>query len=254
MEEINSRIRKELRAAGLPEDYLGPVYRCPMCRDTGYTGNPVKEVCKCFKDEYQKLLSQKIGLAGDAAECFENFNPDIIPDVRENGKRYSQRELSCIAREFCENWADQYPDVQIHTIVFSGKTGLGKTFLMHSIAQRLIERGFNVLTVSAFQFLQTARKSLFENDEGLEELISAPVLMIDDLGSEPLMKNITIESLFTLINERQLFGLPTVLSSNLTTDGIKEHYTERIASRITDSRHCMVITLEGKDLRKVGNV
>ena len=33
-------------------------------------------------------------------------------------------------------------------------------------------------------------------------LIDAPLLLIDDLGTEPMMRNITVEYLFTLLNER----------------------------------------------------
>ena len=122
---------------------------------------------------------------------------------------------------------------------------------MHAMAARLIEKGYSVLTISAFQFLQIARKSFFEDENGLNELIDSPVLMLDDIGSEPLMKNITIEALFNLINERQIRKLSTVLSTNLTMKEFTERYTERIGSRISDPRRSTVITLEGKDLRKI---
>lgn len=250
--ELNGKIRAALRDAGFPEDYLAPVYRCQLCRDTGYTGELIKEPCKCLKEAYQKKLSGKIGLAGGLTETFETFDETIIPDVPEENRKYTQRKLSLVSRDYCEEWADRFPGNQIHTIVLSGKSGLGKTFLMHAMAHRLIERGFSVLTISAFQFLQTARKSFFENDDGLDELISIPILMLDDVGSEPLMKNISIESLFNLINERQTRGLSTVISTNLTMKEFTERYTERISSRITNPRTCTVITLEGKDLRKVG--
>ena len=35
MRELNGRIRAELTKAGYPEDYLQPICRCPICRDTG---------------------------------------------------------------------------------------------------------------------------------------------------------------------------------------------------------------------------
>ena len=252
MAELNRRIREALKNAGLPEDYLAPVYRCPLCRDTGYTGEPVREPCSCLKEAYQRKLIQRIGLTGGQAETFETFDLELIPDEKEGGMAYSQREMSRVARERCEKWANQYPTIIHHTILINGKSGLGKTFLMHAMAARLAERGYSALTISSFQFLQTARKSFFENESGLDELISVPVLMLDDIGSEPLMKNVTIEALFTLINERQIRGLCTVLSSNLTTEELRERYTERITSRITDKRNCFVISLAGKDLRKIG--
>lgn len=252
VEELNRKIRDALRLSGLPEDYLAPVFSCPRCRDTGYAGELIKEPCVCLKEAYQKKLAQKIGLSGSCTETFETFNTEMIPDQAEEGRKYTQRQLSCRSRDFCEYWADHYPENKVHTLVLSGKSGLGKTFLMHATAARLMERGFSVLIISAFQFLQTARKSYFENNDEMDELINAPVLMLDDVGSEPLMKNITVESLFNLINERQIRGLSTVLSTNLTMQEFTERYTERISSRISDPNRCAVMTLEGKDLRKAG--
>lgn len=249
--ELNRQIREALKTDGLPEDYLGPVYRCSLCRDTGYTGETVKEPCRCLREAYQEKLKGRIGLSGGERETFETFRLDLVPDEKAPGQVYSQRDMSRVARERCEKWADQYPEITRRTVLLTGKSGLGKTFLMHAMAARLMERGFSVLTISAFQFLQIARKSFFESDGGLDELIETPVLMLDDVGSEPLMKNITIEALFTLINERQNRGLATVVSTNLTTEEMKDRYTERISSRITDTRNCMVIALEGRDLRKI---
>ena len=45
MEEINVQLRAALQTCGLPEDYLQPVYRCAICRDTGYVGEPIHEQC-----------------------------------------------------------------------------------------------------------------------------------------------------------------------------------------------------------------
>ena len=73
--------------------------------------------------------------------------------------------------------------------------------------------------------------------------------MIDDLGSEPLMQNVTVEQLFNLLNERLNRGLSTVISTNLTMEELQSRYTERIASRLRDRNNWKVITLEGKDIR-----
>jgi DNA replication protein DnaC len=76
--------------------------------------------------------------------------------------------------------------------------------------------------------------------------------MIDDLGTEPLMQSVTVEQLFNLLNERQNRGLSTIISTNLDMTRFRERYTERIASRLTDVRNCMVLTLTGKDVRTTG--
>ena len=98
--------------------------------------------------------------------------------------------------------------------------------------------------------LEILRKSYFDNEpEGTAELLDAEVLMIDDLGSEPLLQNITVEQLFNLLNERQNRNLSTVISTNLDMAKFRERYTERIASRLRDGRWCKVLNLLGKDIR-----
>ena len=250
MTELNRMIGHMLQQNGLPEDYLEPVFRCKVCKDTGYFGDPIREPCDCLKQAYQKKLRERIGLGKNDCETFEAFNPKIIPEIPVDDSGVTQRALTEFAEKRCEKWADSYPDLPTRDILLTGMSGLGKTFLMRSMAERLIERGVSVLLISAYTFLQIARKSYFEADEGVKELMEVPVLMLDDLGSEPLMQNITVEQLFQLINERQNRGLSTVISTNLTLKELRERYTERVASRLNDPKNCEIIVLKGNDLRK----
>ena len=254
MEKLNEQIRILLTENGYPADYLAPVYRCPICRDTGRTGNTVKEPCECLKKAYQQKLREKIGLTGSRAETFETFDASVFPDEKISGLDFTQREMMQLYRTVCEKWANEYPESEYRDLLLTGSTGLGKTFLLRAMAERLIERDVNVLIISAYKMLEILRKSYFENDNSASELLDAEVLMIDDLGSEPLMQNVTVEQLFNLLNERQNKGLSTVISTNLEMSKFRERYTERIASRLRDSRSCKVISLLGKDIRTGGSL
>ena len=246
MEKLNEQIRTLLTENGYPSDYLAPVYRCPICRDTGRTGDTVKEPCECLKKAYQQKLREKIGL-GCAHD--ETFDVSVFPDEKIPGMNFSQREMMRLYRTVCEKWANEYPASEYRDMLLTGSTGLGKTFLLHAMAERLIERDKNVLLISAYRMLEILRRSYFESDSSASELMDAEVLMIDDLGSEPLMQNVTVEQLFNLLNERQNRKLATVISTNLEMPKFRERYTERIASRLRDSRSCKIISLLGKDIR-----
>ena len=91
-----------------------------------------------------------------------------------------------------------------------------------------------------------------EPNDAFDALFEAPLLLIDDLGTEPLIENVTVEELFNILNERQNAGLCTVISTNLTLENLQNRYTERVASRLADTRNCNFLGLMGKDLRNSG--
>lgn len=250
MEIINGRIAALLEQHGFAADWLEPVYRCPRCKDSGYVGEPVREMCECLRTAFFSRLYQRVGLTEAQEQSFERFDLNVFSDKPMEGMPFSQRQEMTIIRDECRQYADQYPS-GASTLLLTGKSGLGKTFLMHAMAKRLLDRGFNVLMVSAYRFLDVARKAYFTGrSEELDSLMNTDVLLIDDLGSEPLMENITIVQLFNLINERQTAGKGLVLSTNLTEKELRERYTERIASRLTDKRQCRLIKFHGDDVRR----
>lgn len=252
MEALNQRIARALQAGGLPADWLEPVYRCPRCRDTGYVGEPVREMCDCLRTAFYQRLFERVGLSDDGVQSFETFDLNIFPDKPLPDMPCTQRESMQIIRDMCRDYADRYPRAETQDLLLSGPSGLGKTFLMHAMARRLLERGFNVLLISAYRYVEVARKAYFGGSaEELDSLMAADVLLLDDLGSEPLMENITIVQLFNLINERRSAGRGTVYSTNLSEKELRGRYTERIASRLTDKRRCDLLLFRGDDVRRL---
>lgn len=251
MDMLNKRLASLLKKHGFAETYLDPVYRCPRCEDTGYVGEPIKEQCECLRTAFFSRLYQRIGLGENAEQSFDNFDLSIFSDEKLKDKPFSQREIMSLFRQQCQGWAEQFPRVAQHNVMMMGKSGLGKTYLMHAMAKVLLQRGFNVLMISAYRFLETARKAYFSGDtKDIEVLLDADVLMIDDMGAEPLMENITITQWFNLINERQLGGKATIVSTNLSDSELRTRYTERIASRLLNTSECMILQFRGDDVRR----
>ena len=253
MADLSSSIRRKLSEKGYPENYLEPIYRCPICRDLGRTGEPVREPCICLKREYRRKFRTLTGLGTSQAETFEAFDPQVFSNEKLSGKSYSQREQMLVIRDFCADWANRFPETAYRDILLSGASGLGKTYLLHAMAERLIEQqGTDVIILSAYRLIEILRNGYFNHEDGISDVFGAAVLMVDDLGSEPLMQNITVEQLYNLVNERQIHGLSTIVSTNLNLTEFRNRYTERIASRMMDRRTSKVIVLEGRDIRTGG--
>lgn len=249
MADMNRQIRQKLVSGGLPEDYLQPVYTCPLCKDEGYIFDPSRRMCSCLNQELNRRLLEEAGLSGEDA-TFENFNSALFSDEAEGTSGVSQRQMAEMIRSACETFADTFPDTPQLNLLLMGHSGLGKTYLLRCIAHRTASRGYQPTYVSAYHLLELARKGYMENSSApLAPLMEAPLLLIDDLGTEPLMQNITVTQLFNLLNERQLKGLHTVISTNLSMTELKERYTERITSRLMDASCWRRFSFIGKDIR-----
>ena len=85
-----------------------------------------------------------------------------------------------------------------------------------------------------------------------EEIIRCDMLLIDDLGTEPIMQNITREYLFTLLNERLMTKKHTVIATNLDMHALMNIYGERVSSRLFDMMNVSIAQLKGRDLRMIG--
>ncbi|MBP3651185.1 MAG: ATP-binding protein [Clostridia bacterium] len=250
MAVMNQRIAELLQQAGLPADALEPVYTCATCKDEGYVYTPSRQMCACMKQELNRRMLGELGLSG-TGNTFEHFDESLFSEEIPEGDKLSQRQRALLARKTCLEYADSFPDTATPNLLLSGKSGLGKTFLLHAIAHRLVERDIMPVYTSAYHLLEVARKAYFENNsDKLAEMMNARVLLIDDLGTEPMMQNITIEQLFNLLNERQMNRRHTVISTNLTMAELKERYTERVSSRLMDESSWRRLVLTGSDVRK----
>ena len=241
---LNAETRRRLRALGLPEDYLEEHYRCPVCRDTGYVGDAPARFCACFE---RRLAMGEQG--GQGAQTFETFNAAFAPE--EGGQRSRLVEV----KNELENFADRYPDTRWHNIMLMGAGGLGKSFLLNCVYERVSSRGFPVMRTTAYRMFDAMRRrhvGEVEDAEGFTALLETPFLLVDDLGTEPIMRNITVEYLFLLVNERKESRKFTMFTTNLNGERTQERYGERVFSRLFDHSDTLTMRLEGKDLRQYG--
>lgn len=211
-------------------------YDCPICHDTGKANG---KYCVCFNKEVAALLLKESGF--DRLEEFSKSNFSIFDNASQAKKIYEKMQLWCSA------------DTNKKTVVLCGQTGTGKTHLLKCMANEIISQGKIAQVCTAFalnqKFLAIHTAHENEKEHLIQALMYPDVLFIDDLGTEPVFRNVTREYLYLLINERQVRNLRTVITTNLFPNDIMDRYDERIFSRLVDQTKSIVIELGGKDLR-----
>ena len=229
-----------LKSAGYPEDYTDVHYDCERCGDTGYIDG---KMCDCMKRELVMAGYQSSGLGRlIATQSFENFSLDYY---KTGGANYKNMELYFTSlRSFAQGFtADTYKN-----FLLVGGTGLGKTHLSTSVAKAVIERGFDVLYVSAIDMFADFEQKQFGNGEdNTRRYFDCDLLIIDDLGTE-LTNQFTVSCLYNVINSRINSARSTFINTNLSKKEIETKYAERITIRLFGEYYPLVFT--GFDIRK----
>lgn len=234
---------KILKKLGLSEADLSPKYECEKCKDTGFIyGN----MCECFKQRRNKEMIKACGLNADELVTFENFSAAICKDD-------SQRADLIKLKDFLYKWCQNYPKVKKPNILLCGQTGVGKSFLTQCVASYMLEKGYSVCFVSAFDMNNMMLKyhTTFDASKHstLVPLTHSDFLFIDDLGTEPIINNVTLNYLFLVLSERERFNKPVIITTNLLPENILDRYNERIYSRLTNKQRTTTLQIKGADLR-----
>ncbi len=238
--------------------YLKPRFSCKHCKDTGYVekdGNSV--LCSCLKQKIFDAYYNKSNVGNLKKENFSKFNSNIFSSQR-NPEVYksklSPKENMEIIKEKAENFIQNFDDPNEKNLLFTGNTGLGKTFLTNCIANEFLLQRKTVLYQTAPVMFDELIDAKFHKENSNFDLptniLTADLLIIDDLGTERT-SDLYITELFTILNTRLLNQnnkiTKTIISTNLKPEEIQQIYTTRISSRIVG--YYRILRFFGEDLR-----
>ena len=234
------KIQKEKLFNGL-NFKLEPKFSCGKCKDTGYviTSNG-SEMCNCMKQELINEAYNSSNMYNLKNETFEKLDLSLfseIPNQNLYKSNLSPKEniskIISISKEFIDN----FDDSNQKNLLFTGTTGVGKTFLSSCIANKVLEKGYTVLYQTApilldsiFEYKYSSKtpesKTLYDN------FFNVNLLIIDDLGTENLTAAKFAE-LFTILNSRLITpNTKTIISTNFTLEDLSKNYDSRILSRL----------------------
>ncbi|MBQ9792165.1 MAG: ATP-binding protein [Clostridia bacterium] len=239
LEEYSLQMDKILKKIKIKKEDLLPKYACTKCQDTGVIND---NLCECFYNRLNTEIINNLGIKVDKSHTFENANFELFDKPEDIKKLY----------EKLQNWCENLENSKYKNLLLSGPTGVGKTYLVESICNNLISKNVIINYYTAFAlndlFLKY-RTSFNENRAGLlDGVLQCDVLIIDDLGSEPNMKN-NEEYFYSVFNERLTNNKSTVITTNLDLEQLFKRYGERTFSRLCNKANSVLIKINNADLR-----
>lgn len=209
---------------------------CAKCHDTGRLDNG--EYCECYNRLEMDYYREEMGL-------------NKLPTINFSDHKQGLNDTLDKLYQGMENYVASFPNNKKRKLIFSGSVGVGKTYLVAAVANEIIKKGYKVMYISAIDlaqlFLNYHMASVNEKDLLFAPLKQADMLIVDDLGVEPIYNSITIPYLYQILELRGMRHM--IITTNLTLEDIEARYGERIYSRIVDVDNAMMLRLSGDDLR-----
>lgn len=206
----------------------------------------IKEQEKIEKNKQKQMRLDKLKINSlmdrKFEECtFKNWKMD------EANKRMYE-----LAVKYTKNWEQMKKD-NIGFILY-GDVGIGKTYLVSCIANTLLEQYVPVIITSSIALLGRYKKAYMDKQAEVtitNNLQQADLLIIDDLGAENDTAWVK-EKLYEVIDSRYRDSKPTIITTNLTLEQLREKLTGEDGVTRTYDRlleMCYPIRLQGKSRR-----
>lgn len=239
-----------LDEAELPEDFLDDSPVCALCGGTGYVGS---NMCECLRELCRQEQKRELAsLLPTGRERFENFSLELYPERFYPELGSSARMLMQKNLNYCKKYATEFQQ-GARSLLFSGATGLGKTFLSACIARQVAESGHSVVYATAGKLFADYEAVKFERaePESLRDYRDCDLLIIDDLGTE-MTTEFVKAALYEVVNSRLLERKACVISTNLNEQDLEARYGGQIASRLLGSYR--VLYFLGDDIRRLRKI
>ena len=228
---------------------------CPLCGGLGFVREDVPIdhphfgklfPCRCKLAEIEQLRLENLRALSNldhlARMTFDTFVSD--------GYGLSPEKAANLHHAF--NEAQQYASGPQGWLVLLGGYGCGKTHLAAAIANQIVKRGQAVLFIVVPDLLDHLRATFGPNstvsyDERFDQVRNAPLLILDDLGTQSSTPWAQ-EKLFQILNYRYNARFPTIITSNQSLEEIDL----RLRSRLADPDLACIVTILAPDFRRSG--
>src|SRR5918911_1381147 len=246
--EAIARMRPRLQAGaaisngGSAESLEEPPPNCLICKDFGFVRKDVALgdpdfgraiPCSCRQDEIRDRLRRRSNLGHLSQRTFDTFRPEGRDPAAQRSSGLAEALVVC----------RDYAVAPLGWLVLTGPSGCGKTHLAAAIANRQIELGNEVFFAVVPDLLDHLRATFAPGsdvtyDELFEAVRNAPLLVLDDLGTQS-ETSWAQEKMFQVLNHRFNAELPTVITTNYAIGELDA----RLKARLTDKSVAVVAAI-----------
>lgn len=197
------------------ETYIAKGYKPILVKNEGYADVAYEETPELIEQEKSKNIKDRINLIN---------LPSSLKDAS-----FSQIDLKKNRDEIFErlaNFVAAYPNYQ-KAVYLYGDFGIGKSYLMAALAHELsVERGASTTLVHYPSFVLDVKNAISSGlvKEKIDQVKTAQVLILDDIGAEQSSPWMRDEILQVILQHRMQENLPTFFTSNFSFADLERHF------------------------------
>ena len=197
------------------ETYIAKGYKPILVKNEGYADVAYEETPELIEQEKLKNIKDRINLIN---------LPSSLKDAS-----FSQIDLKKNRDEIFErlaNFVAAYPNYQ-KAVYLYGDFGIGKSYLMAALAHELsVERGASTTLVHYPSFVLDVKNAISSGlvKEKIDQVKTAQVLILDDIGAEQSSPWMRDEILQVILQHRMQENLLTFFTSNFSFADLERHF------------------------------
>lgn len=209
---------------------------CPTCLKKGtYRWRGIEYECDCYAqlNLHKHYLWAGIGLPFQRLD-WDDYHGD--PDALKLARRYVDERFASHSMG----------------LIFLGDFGTGKTMLAHLILKELVKAGMRCYSTTFDTMIGKYTggwRDAEEREVFVEQVIDSEVLLLDDIGktmrASAAARNFHESTFDEILRPRVSGGRPTIITTNMDEDGIKDGYGAGILSLVR--RNSIAHTFTGED-------
>lgn len=197
------------------QNYIAKGYKPILVKNEGYADVAYEETPELIEQEKLKNIKDRINLINLPSSLKDASFGQI--DLKKNRDEIFERLANFVA---------DYPNYQ-KAVYLYGDFGIGKSYLMAALAHELsVERGASTTLVHYPSFVLDVKNAISSGlvKEKIDQVKTAQVLILDDIGAEQSSPWMRDEILQVILQHRMQENLPTFFTSNFSFADLERHF------------------------------